>query len=84
MSIQEGSFFGEQEVLDKHVSRELFAVAEERCQLYYISGEFFCEILGEFPLVAEEVNEIMRKRKDKYKICSMLAATKLSQQPIIL
>ena len=68
ITLLEASFFGEIEAFEGK-NREYFTVAKEPTNLYFCSSNIFIELLKEFPSVAEEVLEIVKKRKRKYKFC---------------
>ncbi|KRX02605.1 Cyclic nucleotide-binding protein [Pseudocohnilembus persalinus] len=82
----EGCFFGEIEVLEEEPKRRYFAVAmaEQATHLYFIKKDAFLEILEDFPNVDREIREIIKRRKEKYRICEMLVQKEMEERQLFM
>lgn len=71
LSMVEGCFFGEIEAIDQ-INRKYFTHAETSCSLYFCKSAKFIEVFNNYSQIKTEVMEIVKRRKEKYKLCKFL------------
>jgi hypothetical protein len=71
LSMVEGCFFGEIEVLD-NCNRIYYTLAEQPCQIYFCKSAVFLETINKYSLIKAEILEIVKRRKEKYSLCKFL------------
>lgn len=71
VQLTHGSYFGEVEMFDQ-TRRQYYAIADQASTLYFCKKNEFLLLLKEFPQIDEEVQEIVKRKKNKYKICEQL------------